>query len=107
LSPASSYPIVLLGNGNGTFQAPIYGTHSLYPAGVPNSYVRGWAVGDFNGDGKMDIAANIVASGVTVELGNGDGTFQAPVFTPVSNLGYSRWVAAGDFNGDGKTDLAI
>jgi uncharacterized lipoprotein NlpE involved in copper resistance len=108
LSPPSSYPIILLGNGDGTFQAPMNSSQSFFPSSLngTGSYVRGWAIADINGDGKQDLVANVVAEGVTAMLGNGDGTFQAPIFTPVT-MGYSRWVAAGDFNGDGKADLAI
>ncbi len=91
LSPASSYPIILLGNGDGTFQAPIDSSQSFFPTSLngSGSYVRGWVVADFNGDGKPDLAANVVAEGVTVMLGNGDGTFQTAAYTPVT-MGYSR-----------------
>ena len=94
---------ILLGNGNGTFQAPrSYGTN-----GAPTSV----AVGDFNRDGKLDlVVANLVnnsggAGSMGVLLGNGDGTFQ-----PVVNYGLGSnpdSVAIGDFNGDGKLDLAV
>ena len=63
-------------------------------------------MGDFNGDGKADIAvANKGANSVSVLLGNGDGTFQpktdiALPLTPVA-------LTVGDFNGDGKADLAV
>src|SRR5258708_4752859 len=61
------------------------------------------AVGDFNGDGKPDLA---VAGGVvSVLLGNGDGSFQAPVNYAAGSRPIS--VAVGDFNGDGKPDLAV
>ena len=63
------------------------------------------AVGDFNGDGKLDLAvANAGSKNVSVLLGNGDGTFKAPV-----NFGAPgpQSVAVGDFNGDGKLDLAV
>ena len=61
---------VLLGNGNGTFQArQAFGTGSS-PCSV--------AVGDFNGDGKSDlVTADYVGNTVSVLLGNGNGTFQA------------------------------
>src|SRR5947207_3285190 len=94
---------ILLGNGNGTFQAPrSYGTN-----GAPTSV----AVGDFNRDGKLDlVVTNLVnnsggAGSMGVLLGNGDGTFQ-----PVVNYGLGSnpdSVAIGDFNGDGKLDLAV
>ena len=61
-------------------------------------------VGDFNRDGKLDIAvANSGNSTVGVFLGNGDGTFQAQVDYPAP--GFLNGMAAGDFNADGKLDL--
>ena len=91
---------VLLGNGDGTFQAAV-----SYPAGSGYSV----AVGDFNGDGKLDlVTANIggsFAGTVSVLLGNGDGSFQNAVNYPAGSVPYT--VAVGDFNGDGKPDLAV
>ena len=87
---------VLLGNGDGTFQ-----THVDYATGTgPNCL----AVGDFNGDQKLDLAVMAHPSDVvSVLLGNGDGTFQAHVDYATGGLA----VAVADFNQDGKADLAV
>ena len=85
---------VLLGNGDGTFQAA-----ENYPTNGESESV---AVGDFNGDGKEDLVVANLRSGVSVLLGNGDGTFRAAVNY---GAGFGPSVAVGDFNGDGKADL--
>jgi hypothetical protein len=88
---------VLLGNGDGSFQAP-----SVYSSGFsfPNSpYVT---TGDFNRDGKLDLI--VAGSGVSVLLGNGDGTFQPATVFAFSGSWF--WLVAADFNGDGNLDLA-
>jgi hypothetical protein len=101
-NPSSGNVSVLLGYGDGTFQAAV-----SYPVGGcgPSAI----AVGDFNGDGKLDLAVAwdlvYTAAYVTVLLGNGDGTFQTAVSYPVGANPSS--VAVGDFNGDGKLDLAV
>ena len=101
---------VLLGSGDGTFKPAL----KVAAGGSPTMVV----VGDFNNDGRPDIAiANspspdlpvAVVGGpptnsVSVYFGNGDGTFRAPVNT--TTLGAFGMFAA-DFNGDGKLDLAI
>jgi uncharacterized repeat protein (TIGR01451 family) len=96
---------VMLGNGDGTFQTAL---HSKVagpnddPTGGP-TYV---AVGDFNGDGKLDlVTANSNNATISVLLGNGDGTFQKSVAYTVGSTPVR--IAIGDFNGDGKPDLVV
>jgi hypothetical protein len=93
----SSTVEILLGNGDGTFTAettepPISGTPSYL------------ATGDFNGDGKTDLA---VEEGVTIAilLGNGDGTFAASGSVNSGSTGSP--IAVADFDGDGKPDIAV
>jgi hypothetical protein len=67
-------------------------------------------VGDFNGDGKLDlVVADTTARGsINVLLGNGDGTFQTPVsYGWGMDTDTFAYVAVGDFNGDGKPDLFV
>jgi hypothetical protein len=93
---------VLLGNGDGTFGNPIT-THVNHPV----LGLGGRAVGDFFGDGKLSVAVTSGLNTVSVLRGNGDGTFQAPADFLVGFHGEEpSTVVAGDFNGDGKPDLA-
>ena len=88
-----------LGNGNGTFAAAVN-----YPAGSSPS---GLASGDFDGDGKRDLAvANSGGNGVSILRGNGNGTFAAPIFYSGAGSGPFSLVTA-DFNRDGRSDLAL
>src|SRR5207245_241145 len=73
---------------------------------IPGTGIEALAAGDFNGDGKRDLAiANYYSSNVVIMLGNGDGTFQ-PAANSLGALGPVS-VALGDFNGDGKLDLVV
>ena len=102
--PVVSHTIsVLLGNGDGTFNPPLF-----FEAGSgPNSVT----VADFNGDGRQDLAvadygpSTQRATTVAVLLGNGDGTFQPPL---TFDAGISpAFAAASDFNRDSSLDLAV
>jgi hypothetical protein len=91
---------IILGNGDGSFQPPV-----SYSTGT-NSDPYSLLVADFNGDNIPDIAvANYATNTVSVMLGVGDGTFGAPIDTPVGREPAS--LASADFNGDGKMDLAV
>src|SRR5439155_12023364 len=64
------------------------------------------ALGDFNGDGKSDLAvANLSSNNVSILLGTGTGTFGAATNFAVGTN--PRSVAMGDFNGDGRSDMAV
>jgi hypothetical protein len=98
---------VLLNKGNGTF-----GPYATYQTGYEPS---GIAAGDFNHDGRIDLAVSTLCGNdpqcmeggsISILLGNGDGTFQPQVSYVVAG-GYPGAIAAADFNGDGNLDLAL
>ncbi len=95
---------VLLGNGDGTFHAPVsYSSGGLDALSV--------ATADVNGDGNLDvIVTNMVGNGgngeVGVLVGNGDGTFQAAVTFP-SGGNQPESVVVSDVNGDSKPDVVL
>ncbi len=60
--------------------------------------------GDFNGDGKLDLAVSTGAT-LSILLGNGDGTFKMTTYPTTAQ--FVGTLVAGDFNGDGKLDLAF
>ncbi len=92
---------VLLGDGSGDFSAAGTGPEATGSAPVAV------AVGDFNGDGKQDLAtANTGSDNVTILLGDGSGDFTAALSGPVAVVSSPFSVTVGDFNGDGKQDLA-
>ncbi|HEY6446771.1 MAG TPA: VCBS repeat-containing protein [Acidobacteriaceae bacterium] len=63
------------------------------------------AISDFNGDGKLDIAALNSGGQITMLYGNGDGTFQAPVTVQTGSQTFTALVTA-DFDGNNTQDLA-
>src|SRR5665213_3376614 len=106
---------ILAGNGDGTFVAqattcappscialPGVTSGTTVTAASPSSIVTG----DFNNDGFADIAVTDQANNqVLILLGNGDGTFQAPVPYPTGVKPVA--MLAQDFDGDGEPDLAV
>ena len=90
---------VLLGNGDGTFQAARNFSAGKQPESI--------AIADFNIDGKLDIIAVSETENVlNVLLGNGDGTFQPRVTVTLDDID-PYYVVAGDFNNDHKWDIAL
>jgi len=93
-----------LNNGSGGFEAAqqlnVFGTQT--PAYSDPWYIT---IGDFNGDGKLDIAALHGSGLMSILYGNGNGTFAAPVISNLAAGTYTSIVEA-DFDGNGTQDLA-
>jgi hypothetical protein len=85
------------GSASGATTAPTF-ARADYPL-FGNNYV----VGDFNGDGSLDLAG--VGTAAKVRLNNGAGTFGAVVEYAIGGQGQD--IATGDFNGDGRLDLVV
>jgi hypothetical protein len=98
---------LMLGNADGTFRAGVRNQEDAVSA--PNSI----AVGDYNGDGFLDIARGMgdgTRGLMQIMPGNGDGTFRPVVRyaapPPKSSVG-GGWIISADFNGDSKPDVAL
>ncbi|WP_193200324.1 DUF4347 domain-containing protein [Nostoc sp. MG11] len=97
--------LIRFGDGNGSVQ-PRFQTEVT--GGIMQ---RDVTLGDFNGDGKLDIAIaneqtsrNIIPGNVSVKFGNGNGSFQPAINTQITS--YPSALVTADFNNDGLSDLA-
>ena len=97
---------VLLGNGDGTFRAQ--GQFEVGAGPTPWVTSTSLVAGDFNGDGRPDLAvANFLSDDIAILLGNGDGNFQTQVRVQLEEKTGSTSPVAGDFDGDHRLDLAV
>jgi Bacterial Ig-like domain (group 3)/FG-GAP-like repeat/FG-GAP repeat len=95
---------VFLGNGDGTFTPA-----GSVPAASPAFGFRpvGIVAGDFDNDGKLDLAVALTSNAMSMLKGNGNGTFQAAVTNIIFNFPNPSTIAATDFDSDGNLDLII
>lgn len=99
--PGANGAAVMLGNADGTFRARVN-----FPAGGQSQDLT---AGDFNSDGKQDLAVTINSAHISLSLltGNGDGTFNAPVNFPNTTGFDAPVIVASDVNNDTRLDLLI
>jgi hypothetical protein len=102
--PAESGVWPFTGKGGGLFNQGVLTTISPYHATEAAHIVAA----DFNGDGHLDVALGYQPfgepTGFMVLFGNGNGSFQTPVFYPGT---HPNWIAVADINGDGRPDLVV
>ena len=91
--------VVLLGKRRGLFAAPV-----RYPTGASGA-AASVVSADFDGDGKLDLAALFTGGTIAVLSGKGDGTFGPATSLPVADAADGATLIASDLNGDGKADL--
>jgi hypothetical protein len=92
---------ILLGNGKGQFTPAPHSPYNVYS----RPHTHGIAVGDFNGDGHLDLATDDWGENkVSIIFGDSSLNFGHQTFYPVGKRPYQR-LRAADLNDDGKPDL--
>lgn len=98
--------LVSLGNGDGTFNAPVMHKVTLHDEDAISSDPYSQAVGDINRDGNLDIlVANFNYGTVALLYGDGTGQFYDP--KEFLSAGYGYGIAVGDMNGDNALDVVV
>ncbi|HEX4947178.1 MAG TPA: VCBS repeat-containing protein [Blastocatellia bacterium] len=83
---------------------PTWAAHPVLTATVVGRFATALRAGDFNRDGRFDLAVvNTFGNSIAVLLGNGDGNFALPINYEAQQN--PRSVAVNDFNGDGWPDI--
>lgn len=89
---------IFLGKGDGSFGSAVTYSAAENPMSI--------AMGDFNGDGRVDLAVGSQSTNeISILIGNGDGSFKAP--RNYAAGGSPASIAIADFNADGKLDMAV
>ncbi|HEU0051329.1 MAG TPA: FG-GAP-like repeat-containing protein, partial [Patescibacteria group bacterium] len=97
VNPPDAAMTLVFGKGGGVFDTPV--KNALYSYPFP-----GIQAVDLNGDGKLSLVAAVTPASVLLFVGNGSGSFQAPV--SLSATAEPHWLVADDLNRDGRGDVA-